>query len=166
MKQQQLLHKMKGVEGIDLKDVTGKEQMVKEQLGNFLRGKKCLLVLDDVRSHEVVSAFNFDGFEGSLLVTGLSCEAWPTAPKEVEITPKQVEAPLDGAGGRSLAWRLLVSTATNNVDADNVLGGCQVGDDQLCHTMLGITQAMSVCCAVATEVCPQLPGLYVWFPAH
>lgn len=123
--QQLLLNRMKGIEGGSLQNIS---QGVGQQLGNLLKGKRCLLVLADVRSDQVISAFNFNGFQGALLVTGLSAEmAWLSAPLQVAITPKRIKDPLDGDSGPSLAMRVLASRATNDKGAVGVPEGCQVG---------------------------------------
>lgn len=121
-----LLNRMKGVDSSDLKDVSSLAQThaVRTQLGNWLRGKRCLLLLDDVRSHQVVSAFNFVGFQGALLVTGLSKDAWPSAPTAVCLEQQHVDSPM--LGGPSLAERILASRAANNRMVDAVPEGCEV----------------------------------------
>jgi len=122
--QQLLLNRMKGIEGGSLQNIS---QTVGQQLGNWLRGKRCLLVLDDVRSDQIISAFNYDGFQGALLVTGLSADvAWLSAPLQVAITPKRVKDPLDGDSGPSLAMRVLASRASNDKSVVGVPEACQV----------------------------------------
>jgi hypothetical protein len=126
--QQLLLNRVKGVESSDLKDVSSSAQRdaVRTQLGNCLCGKRCLLLLDDVRSHQVVSAFNFVGFEGALLVTGLAPNgAWPSAPAEVCVEQQHVDKPLV-KGEPSLAEKVLASRAANSKTVDAVPEGCKV----------------------------------------
>lgn len=53
------------------------------QLVEQLRGRKCLLLLDDVRGPSITEEFLFEGFKGKLLVTGLSAAtAWQDASPE------------------------------------------------------------------------------------
>lgn len=104
---------------------------VHAELTACLQGKRCLLVLDDVRSSNVVSHFKFDGFQGALLVTGLNAEAWPDASDDstVVITGDKVQADPCKESGTSrpaLAVRLLASRALNNVAATAVPKGCEV----------------------------------------
>lgn len=121
-----LLNRMKGSNAAELKNVSGTAQQdwIHVQLGNWLRNRRCLLLLDDVRSPEVVSKFTFDAFMGAVLVTGLCKEVWPSAPSTVAITLKHTTDPLDG--GPSLAERLLASMWSSNLQEQQLPAEYQV----------------------------------------
>ena len=125
--QRALLARMTG--GRD--EVAGPGGTLKEQLGYYLRGKKCLLWLDDVRDSSIVNSFNFDGFTGAVMVTGLSESAWQDAPNEAifAITPEAAAQGYDN--GPSLAMRVLVSRAYNDRKKTKLPDELQVGKHAL-----------------------------------
>lgn len=115
-------------------------ELVSRQLAECLRGRKCLLLLDDVRSNLITTSFtNFRGFRGKLLVTGLDARtAWQDVDmatnercqriKPVHISPGgKYETDLEWESRHAFEHQLLAVRSSGNPNAKEVEPDFKVG---------------------------------------